>query len=305
MSLIDLWANRAMLDQAGVDPASLATWDGLLAAVQRLRAAGINPIGVGGADRWPLQGYWTGIALALGGRDALEAALAGKGAGFEAETFLEAGVRLKELTALDPFQQTYRDLTAVEARRAFIGGWTAMTATGDWAHTEMSRNWPGGPEAAARDLIRIPFPPTGLGPGTERLTLGGSDALVLREAAPASALDLLDRLSSLETQTALARMGFAVPSIAGADAAITVPALRAVADDLTRTDHHQLFLDQVFGPQAGEALNDAVVALVDGDLTPDRAAAEIERAWAEVRVDSLPEPPANAPEPAPALVPAE
>ncbi len=100
-------------------------------------------------------------------------------------------------------------------------------------------------------------------------------------------------------------MGHAVPSIAGADAAITVPAIRAVADDLTQTDYHQLFLDQVLGPDAGEALNDVVVALVDGDLTPDGAAAEIERAWADVRSTAYPVSTPAAAEPAPALVPAE
>jgi raffinose/stachyose/melibiose transport system substrate-binding protein len=305
MSLIDLWANRALLEKAGVEPASLATWDGLLAAVPRLKAAGITPIGVGGADRWPLQSYWTGLALELGGREGLEAAIVGEGAGFEAAPFLEAGVRLKALTDLDPFQPAYRDLTAVQARRAFMDGWTAMTAAGNWAYSEMSRYWPGGLDVAARDLIRIPFPPKVHSSEGERLTIGGNDGWVLREDAPAVAFDLLQRLSSLETQSEIASMGYGVPSIAGADVAISDPVIRAVADDLTETDYHQLFLDQMLGPDAGEALNDVVVALVDGDLTPDGAAAEIERAWADVRSTAYPVSTPAAAEPAPALVPAE
>jgi raffinose/stachyose/melibiose transport system substrate-binding protein len=288
MSLFNLWANGRLLAEAGVDPASLATWEGLLAAVPKLKAAGVNPIGVGGADRWPLQGYWAGLVLGLGGREGLDAALAGEGGGFEAAPFVEAGVRLKELADLEPFQPNYRDLTNTEATRAFIGQWSAMTLTGNWAYAEMSRHWPGGLEAAAEELIRIPFPPSDLGAGGADLTYGGSDGWALATDAPPEAFAFLERLASLETQTALAGMGYVVPSIAGADAAISVPTIRAVADELTATGHHQLFLDQLLGPQVGERLNDAVVAIVDGDLSPQGAAAELERAWAEVRVTAFP-----------------
>jgi raffinose/stachyose/melibiose transport system substrate-binding protein len=160
----------------------------------------------------------------------------------------------------------------------------------------MSRNWPGGPEGAAETLVRIPFPPSDLGAGGE-ITAGGSDGWVLREGAPEPALDLLERLAGLEVQTELARLGHLVPSIAGADDAISDPAIAAVATDLTLSRYHQLFLDQVLGPQAGEKLNDVAVALADGDLTPEAAASEIEAAWSDARATltigaepALPEP---------------
>ncbi len=283
MALVSLWANRTLLDRAGVEAASLETWEGLLAAVPRLKEAGVIPISIGGADRWPVTGYWAGLALAIGGRDGIETALAGEdGAGFEAPAFVEAGARLQDLAALEPFPADHRDRTNSEAVRAFIGGWTAMTLTGDWAHVEMSRNWPGGPEGAAETLVRIPFPPSDLGAGGE-ITLGGSDGWVLREGAPDPALDLLERLAGLEVQTELARLGHLVPSIAGADDAISDPAIASVATDLTLSRYHQLFLDQVLGPQAGEKLNDVAVALADGDLTPEAAAFEIEAAWSDAR----------------------
>lgn len=283
MSLVNLWANRTLLDKAGIEPESLKTWEGLLDAVTRLKAAGVMPIGVGGADRWPLAGYWAGLALAIAGPDGLDAALHGDAEGFEAPAFVEAGARLKDLADMEPFQANYRDLSNIDAVRAFIGGWTAMNLTGDWAYVEMSRNWPGGPDAAAENLVRIPFPPTDLGAGGEGSTIGGSDGWVLRAGAPEPALELLEHLANLEIQTELARLGHLVPSIAGADDAIGSPTLSAVATELTLSRHHQLFLDQVLGPQAGEKLNDVAVAIVDGDLTPEDAAAEIERAWEDAR----------------------
>ena len=38
---------------------TIKTWDDLLAAVKKLKAAGITPLVVGGADKWPLHFYWT------------------------------------------------------------------------------------------------------------------------------------------------------------------------------------------------------------------------------------------------------
>ena len=283
MSLVNLWANKTLLDKAGVDPDLLATWEGILAAVPRLKDAGVIPIGVGGADRWPVQGYWSGLALAIAGTDGIADAVAGEGLGFEDPAFVEAGERFEELVALDPFQENYRDLMNIDAVRAFIAGWTAMTVTGDWAYVEMSRNWPGGPEGASETLVRLPFPPRDLGGLEGETTLGGSDGWVLRSSAPEKALHLLNRLSGLEMQTELARLGHLVPSVSGADEAIEDPTIAAVATELALSRNHQLFLDQILGPEVGEKLNDVAVALADGDLTPENAAAEIESAWADAR----------------------
>ena len=49
--------------KAGVDGTTIKTWDDLLAAVKKLKAAGMTPIAVGGADKWPLHFYWTHLAM--------------------------------------------------------------------------------------------------------------------------------------------------------------------------------------------------------------------------------------------------
>ena len=58
-SLEILWYNKELLKKAGVDPASLTTWNGFLDAVKKCKAAGITPIATGGGDKWPLHFYWT------------------------------------------------------------------------------------------------------------------------------------------------------------------------------------------------------------------------------------------------------
>ncbi len=44
VSEVVLWYNKALFEQAGVDPASMATWDGFLAGVQKIKDAGITPL---------------------------------------------------------------------------------------------------------------------------------------------------------------------------------------------------------------------------------------------------------------------
>ena len=88
-------------------PAKIKTWDDLLAAVKTLKAAGVTPIVVGGADKWPLHFYWTYLAVRIGGKAGFEAALRGENGGFEGETFQKSGVLFKQLVDLQPFQNGF------------------------------------------------------------------------------------------------------------------------------------------------------------------------------------------------------
>jgi raffinose/stachyose/melibiose transport system substrate-binding protein len=281
LTLVSMWINEPLLASVGIDPAELQTWDGLLSAIETLKRAGVTPIAVGGAERWPLQFYWGSLAHSLGGRAAFDLAFAGEGHGFAGPVFVQAGALLEELVATAPFQPGYQDMTAEQAGDAFSRGEAAMTLNGSWALPRLTRMWPGGRVHGVEDIGRIDFPPADLGIGGQ-LTYGAVPAWMVRRDAPAEAVEFLRLLSSLEAQTVSATMGYDVPSVAGADSAIEDQLLGEVAEQLTMTDHHQLMYDMALGPQAGEVVNDAVVALVDGDLTPEETAAEVQRAWEAV-----------------------
>ena len=51
--------NKELFAKAGVDASKIKTWDDLLGAVKALKGAGITPITVGGADKWPVSFYWS------------------------------------------------------------------------------------------------------------------------------------------------------------------------------------------------------------------------------------------------------
>ena len=75
--------NKELMAKAGLDGAKIKTWDDLLDAVKKLKAAGITPLMVGGADKWPIHFYWTNLAVRIGGKPAFDAALRGENGGFE------------------------------------------------------------------------------------------------------------------------------------------------------------------------------------------------------------------------------
>src|SRR6266478_5479679 len=95
--------DKDLMAKAKVDAATIRTWGDLLAAVKALKAAGVTPIVVGGADKWPLHFYWTHLAVRIGGKAAFDAALRGENGGFAGATFQQSG-ELFKLVDLQPFQ---------------------------------------------------------------------------------------------------------------------------------------------------------------------------------------------------------
>ena len=113
------------------------TWDDLLDGVKKLKAAGITPIAVGGADKWPLHFYWTHLAVRIGGKPAFEAALKGENGGFEGEVFQKSGELFKQLVDLQPFQNGFLGFKNPQAVGFFGDGKAAMMlAISSFYHTQ-------------------------------------------------------------------------------------------------------------------------------------------------------------------------
>ena len=104
---VAFYYNKKLFEKAGVKAEDIKTWDDFLGAVKKLKAAGITPIVVGGGEKWPMHFYYSYLVMRIGGEHALADAKAGKDGGFKNPTFVEAGKRLRELAALEPFQPGY------------------------------------------------------------------------------------------------------------------------------------------------------------------------------------------------------
>lgn len=275
---VGFFYNKDLFRKAGVDADAIKTWDDLLGAVRKLKTAGITPLSVGGADKWPVSFYWSYLALRQGGRNAFETALKGEAGGFAGETFVKAGERFKELVDLQPFQNGFLGSKHLPAIGQFADGKAAMTLAISVIYNQQ-RSIAADKKGLSDEQIgwlNFPVLPGGKGAATD--TLGGVVGWVVSKGAPRETVPFLKSFVSKDVQGKLAGAGYIVPVVAGADETITNPFLHRVAQELAHSTYHQNFYDQVLGPSVGRVVNDSVAELAGGSMTPQAAAQAVEAA---------------------------
>jgi len=282
-SQVGFFYSKPLFAKAGIDAAAIKSWDDLLAAVKKLQAAGVAPIVVGGADKWPLHFYWSHLALRAGGRAAFEAAMTGGGAGFHAPAFVKAGELFAQLAALQPFQRGWQSSSYPQSCGQFGDGKGAMMLMLDALRSAMRANAADRTGVPDEQLGWFPFPavPGGLGAPDE--TLGGMNGWLVTQGAPKEAVDFLGFLLDPKNQRIAAERGFYIPAVAGAREFVKQPILRQLAENVARSPYHQLFYDQMLGPSAGAVVNDVSFDIAAGRLKPADAAARVQQAWQRSR----------------------
>ncbi|CAN5172823.1 extracellular solute-binding protein [soil metagenome] len=271
--------NKDLLAKAGVDPASMATWDGFLAAVKKIKAAGIIPLTMGGADKWPMHFYWSYLLMRSGGGDVLKVAQAGGKTGFKAQPFIDAGVRLRELAALEPFQPGWLGAKNVPAQGVFGDGKAAMALQLNGFMGGQQKNASDGKGIAFDKIGRAPFPTLPGGKGKTTDVLGGVQGFLVTKTAPKEALDFLKFFATKENHQGAAESGTYLPAIIGTDAYIKNPLFVDVAKTVASATAFQNFLDQDLGPSVGRVVNDVSVAIAAGDMKPEDGASQVQDAW--------------------------
>jgi raffinose/stachyose/melibiose transport system substrate-binding protein len=278
-SQVALFYNKALMDQAGVDPKSMETWDGFLAAVQKLKDAGITPIVMGGGEKWPMHFYWSYLVMRMGGSDVLKKAEAGEDGGFENPVFVEAGKRLQELSALEPYQAGWLSTLFPASGGMFGDGKGAIDLMGNWLLGTQKENAANGEGLPVDQIGFVSFPTLPGGKGEATDTLGGIGGFLITKGAPPEAIDFMKFFVSPEEQKAAAVKGFYVPAVKGTDQYIDNPLIAAVSRNVAGSTWHQLFFDQDLGPSVGRVVNDVSVAIAAGEMTPEEGAAAVQEAW--------------------------
>ena len=276
---VGFFYNKELFAKAGVDASKIKTWDDLLGAVKALKGAGITPITVGGADKWPVSFYWSYLSLRQGGKPAFEAAMKGDAGGFAGEDFVKAGELFKQLVDLQPFQNGFLGSKHLPAIGQFADGKAAMTLAISVIYNQQ-RSIAADKKGLSDDQIgwfQFPVVPGGKGAPTD--TLGGVVGWVVSKGAPKETVDFIKAFVSPEVQSRLTAEGFIIPVVAGADAALKNAFMRNIAQELARSTYHQNFYDQVLGPSVGRVVNDVVAEMAGGTMTPQDAAKAVQAAW--------------------------
>jgi raffinose/stachyose/melibiose transport system substrate-binding protein len=270
--------NKKLFEKAGVKAEDITTWDAFLGAVKKLKAAGITPIVVGAGEKWPMHFYYSYLVMRIGGEYALSDAKAGKDGGFKNATFVEAGKRLRELGALEPFQPGYLTTKHAESSGMFGDGKAAMDLMGQWLLGMQAPNSTSGKGLPEEDIGILSFPivPGGKGKATD--TLGGINGWLVSKSAPPEAIDFLKFFNQEKYAKEAAATAAYIPVVKGAEASFTNPLFKRLASDLAATTYHQNYFDQDLGPAVGRVINDVSVAVAAGEMTPEAGAAAIQDA---------------------------
>lgn len=278
MGMVGFWYNKDLFSQAGID-APPATWDELLDAVTKLKAAGITPIALGEGDKWPGHFWYGYLATRICGQAGFEPAALRTGS-FTDPCFVEAGEKIMELNALEPFQDGYLGAVYGDQSTIMGNGQAAMELMGQWAPGAQAGNSADG-KGLGDKLGFFPFPAVGGGAGAATDAFGGGNGFGIGKDAEPEAVDFVKWLTSADAQVACAEAGFCIPVVKGGEAGLSDPLLITLQETLSQAEYFQLYYDQALPPAVGSVVNDSVQGIFAGTLSPEEAAQAIEDSAAQ------------------------
>ncbi|WP_375449456.1 extracellular solute-binding protein [uncultured Devosia sp.] len=277
--VVSFFYNKALFEQAGVDATTIATWDDFLAAVQKLKDAGITPIAGGGGEKWPLHFYWSYLAMREAGQAGFEAAKAGEG--FQGEAFVKASQHLADLGKIEPFQDGYLGATWPDTQAVFADGRAAILLGFENTATPQTQAQAAtdGKGLAADNVGRFAFPVITGAPGLITDDFGGLNGWVVTTDAPPETEDFLKFLINVDNERTMAERNDMLPTTLGAEDGVKDPSLAESAAQMAAATWHQNYLDQDLGPNVGRVVNDMSVEIVSGQLSPEDALQQIQDAF--------------------------
>ncbi len=271
---VGFWYNKELFAKAGIE-GTPATWEDLLADIGKLKAAGITPIALGEKDKWPGHFWWVYLAIRSGGQDGFNAAYTRKGT-FADPPFVMAGTLLKQLNDLKPFQDSYMGDTFGQEGALMGDGKAAMELMGQWAPGNEAGN-SADTKGIPDKLGWFPFPTTPDMKSDPGDVLGGGDGIAFGKNAPPEAIEFAKYLTNADNQKRLIALGTGwLPTVKGAEDAVTDPLLQAVLAARNNAKYYQSYYDQFLPPAVANEVLDQVQGILAGSTSPQEAAQAIE-----------------------------
>lgn len=283
MGVVGFWYNKSLFAEAGIEsaPTTMTEW---FAAVDKLKAAGIEPVSVGAGDKWPAAHYWYYTALRQCSQDTLQGSVTSLD--FSDPCFTKAGETLQEIVAAEPFNAGFLSTPAQSGPTSASG----LLATGKVA-MELAGHWePGVMQGLTEDNKGLgddtgwfAFPAVEGGQGDPTAQLGGGDAWSVAQSAPDVAVEFVEYLLSDEVQKGFAELGMGLPTNPAASGSVADPALADLLKVRDSAPFIQLYFDTAFGTSIGGAMNDEIALVFAGQSTAadivakTQAAAEAEK----------------------------
>jgi len=275
-----IYYSKDLFEQAGITETP-TTIDELSAAVDKLKAAGIQPIALGAKDAWPAAHWYYFFALRECSQDTMTQAA--KDMSFDDACWTKAGQDLQDFAATEPFNDGYLTTTAQQGAGSSAGlvanHQAAMELMGAWDPGVIASLTPD--QEPLPDLGWFPFPAVDGGEGDPTAMMGGVDGFSCYVDAPKECADFLNFIAEKDNQEGYAEAFVTLPASKDAQSVVTDPALQEVLASYNDAAYVTVWLDTLFGQNVGNALNTSVVEMLAGSGSPDKIVETVNAAAAK------------------------
>jgi multiple sugar transport system substrate-binding protein/raffinose/stachyose/melibiose transport system substrate-binding protein len=258
-----IFYSKDLFAQAGITETP-TTIDELGEAVDKLKAAGIQPIALGGKAAWPAAHWYYFFALRACSEDVISNLTTNPD--FTDGCWLEAAQNLEEFAGTDPFHEGFLTTDPQEGANSSAGlianHQAAMELMGAWDVGVIASLTPD--EQPLPDLGWFPFPAVDGGDGDPTAMMGGVDGYSCSVDSPSACEEFLNFISGKEWQEKYAEAYQTIPASSEALGAVTDPSLQPLMEAYGEAAYVTLWLDTALGQNVGNALNTGVVDMLAG-----------------------------------------
>jgi raffinose/stachyose/melibiose transport system substrate-binding protein len=270
--------NKDAFAKAGVQPPK--TWQDLLDAIGRFKAAGLTPISLGGASRWTYLMWEEYLVDRLGGPQVIRDVLAGKPGAWSNPAVIQANTMIQQLVDAGAFGSGFASVSYDTGQQSALvyTGKAAMELMGTWDFSSILQSQPAFISSGKLGWSTFPSVPGGAG-NPDDVVGNSSNFYSVSEKSPhqRTAIDYL-RTTVMDDKyvDALIKVG-------------DVPPVRGIESKLAGADHgdylqfvyqlsqnapnFQLSWDQALQPDQAETLLTNLEQLFLKKITPEQFSA--------------------------------
>ena len=264
--IASLYCNKELFEKAGAKIPT--TYEELLDAVKKLKAANITPIVLGEKDRWPGMYWFDIIAMRQAGNEACMAAMKDP-AKFNSPEFVEAAKKMQELVDAGAFNDSMFSMSFDEMLGAFTQGKGAMMFQANWVNSAIEDQ--GSATSGKVEAVAFPLFKDGAGKITEFYG-GGVDGYYINANTkhPKEAAEFLIFLSEkMDQGTYLQNSGLPCWDTTGLDTSSLIPLTKQAAELMSTATSFIKWWDNILPADASESHKDLVAQLLAKKITPE------------------------------------
>ncbi|WP_346910471.1 extracellular solute-binding protein [Faecalicatena orotica] len=264
--LANLYCNTEMFEAAGAKIPT--TWEELLDAIDKLKAAGYTPMILGEKDRWPGMYMYDIISARTAGNAGLEEAF-GDPSKFNSKPFIEAAEKLQELVNAGAFNKNMMSMSYDEMVEGFAAGQAAMLYQANWVHPSIQAE--DSPTNGKVSCVAFPVIKDGAGSITE-FSGGSSDGYYINANCehPKEAVEYLEYLSKKIGQVGY-QQGAGLPcwDTTGVDTSGLTPLDTESAGLMGTGTSYISWWDNILSSEDSETYKDLLAQLIGLQITPE------------------------------------